>query len=168
MPNFTASLAASQTPNLHCSPVHLRFGSIGATKSTAHLNPKMCTLFLADPLFNFAIGNGDAHKKNVSLLTTDDTVALSPVYDLVSSRFVIPDEADDLALPAQRTTESFSEERLSGIRRNPAILVDLCRATHRSYPRPAARIRKADRRFHIRRRDTRPAGRYGGKSAEAA
>ena len=50
-------------------------------------------------LFSFAIGNGDAHKKNVSLLTTDDTVALSPVYDLVSSRLVIPDEADELALP---------------------------------------------------------------------
>lgn len=50
-------------------------------------------------LFNFAIGNGDAHRKNFSLLTGEDgTIALSPVYDLVSSRLVIPEEADELAL----------------------------------------------------------------------
>ena len=49
MPNCTASLAASHSLNPHCSPLHLRFGSIGATESTAHLNPKMSNLFLADP-----------------------------------------------------------------------------------------------------------------------
>ena len=50
-------------------------------------------------LFNFAIGNGDAHRKNFSLLTSDDgTIALSPAYDLVSSRLAIPAEADELAL----------------------------------------------------------------------
>ena len=50
-------------------------------------------------LFNFAIGNGDAHMKNFSLLTDKEgNVALSPAYDLVSSRLVIPNEADELAL----------------------------------------------------------------------
>ena len=50
-------------------------------------------------VFNFAIGNGDAHRKNFSLLTREDgNVALSPVYDLVSSRLVIPEESDELAL----------------------------------------------------------------------
>ena len=50
-------------------------------------------------VFNFAIGNGDAHRKNFSLLTREDgNVALSPVYDLVSSRLVIPEEADEMAL----------------------------------------------------------------------
>jgi serine/threonine-protein kinase HipA len=50
-------------------------------------------------LFNFAIGNGDAHRKNFSLLTGEDgTTALSPAYDLVSSRLVIPEEAEELAL----------------------------------------------------------------------
>lgn len=50
-------------------------------------------------LFNFAIGNGDAHRKNFSLLTAEDgTVALSPGYDLVSSRLVIPGEKEELAL----------------------------------------------------------------------
>jgi serine/threonine-protein kinase HipA len=50
-------------------------------------------------IFNFAIGNSDAHRKNFSLLTSEDgTVALSPAYDLVSSRLVIPEEDDELAL----------------------------------------------------------------------
>jgi len=56
MPNCTASLAASQSPNPHCSTLHLRFGSIGATKSTAHLNPKMSNYFLADPYDQDVIG----------------------------------------------------------------------------------------------------------------
>lgn len=50
-------------------------------------------------IFNFAIGNGDAHRKNFSLLTSEEgTVALSPVYDLVSSRLVISEENAELAL----------------------------------------------------------------------
>lgn len=50
-------------------------------------------------IFNFAIGNGDAHRKNFSLLTSQDgTIALSPAYDLVSSRLAIPAESYELAL----------------------------------------------------------------------
>ncbi len=50
-------------------------------------------------IFNFAIGNGDAHRKNFSLLTGESgDVALSPAYDLVSSRLVIPEESEELAL----------------------------------------------------------------------
>lgn len=49
-------------------------------------------------IFNFAIGNGDAHKKNFSLLTSGGRTSLSPAYDLVSSRLVIPKESDELAL----------------------------------------------------------------------
>jgi len=50
-------------------------------------------------ILNFAIGNGDAHRKNFSLLTSQDgTIALSPAYDLVSSRLAIPAESVELAL----------------------------------------------------------------------
>jgi serine/threonine-protein kinase HipA len=50
-------------------------------------------------IFNFSIGNVDAHRKNFSLLTNQKSVvALSPVYDLVSSRLVIPEEAEEMAL----------------------------------------------------------------------
>jgi len=49
-------------------------------------------------IFNFVIGNGDAHKKNFSLLTKDGHISLSPAYDLVSSRTVLPEETEELAL----------------------------------------------------------------------
>jgi serine/threonine-protein kinase HipA len=55
--------------------------------------------FFEITIFNFAIGNGDAHRKNFSLLTNQKgVVALSPAYDLVSSRLVIPEEAEEMAL----------------------------------------------------------------------
>jgi serine/threonine-protein kinase HipA len=55
--------------------------------------------FFEMSIFNFVIGNGDAHRKNFSFLTSEKgIVALSPVYDLVSSRLVIPEEEDEMAL----------------------------------------------------------------------
>jgi len=42
--------------------------------------------FIKWSLFNFLIGNCDAHAKNLSVLyNSDDTVSLSPVYDLICS-----------------------------------------------------------------------------------
>lgn len=49
-------------------------------------------------LFIWWSGNGDMHLKNFSLLTGEDgLIRLTPAYDLVSTRLVIPD--DQLALP---------------------------------------------------------------------
>lgn len=48
-------------------------------------------------LFSWWIGNGDLHLKNLSVLTRDGRVILSPAYDLVATHLVIPD--DPLALP---------------------------------------------------------------------
>ncbi|MBA3052232.1 MAG: HipA domain-containing protein [Candidatus Omnitrophica bacterium] len=46
-------------------------------------------------LFFFIIGNGDAHLKNYSINYTDmRTVRLSPAYDIVSSKLLIPGEED--------------------------------------------------------------------------
>lgn len=51
-------------------------------------------------LFGWRTGNGDMHLKNFSLLTGDDGITrLTPAYDLVCTRLVIPD--DQLALPLQ-------------------------------------------------------------------
>lgn len=68
-------------------------------------------------VFNFVIGNGDAHKKNFSFLTTNGHISLSPAYDLVSSRIVLPEETDELALTiggrkkrlTRQNFESFAE-----------------------------------------------------------
>ena len=48
-------------------------------------------------IFNFLIGNADAHAKNLSLLITHHGITLAPFYDLVST-IVYPDLTDKLAL----------------------------------------------------------------------
>jgi serine/threonine-protein kinase HipA len=49
--------------------------------------------------FNFAIGNGDMHLKNWSLLTpATGENSLTPCYDFVDSKMYLPDE-EDFALP---------------------------------------------------------------------
>lgn len=46
-------------------------------------------------LFAFLIGNGDAHLKNYSVnYTKMSNIRLSPAYDIVSSKLVIPNEED--------------------------------------------------------------------------
>ncbi len=46
-------------------------------------------------LLNFLLGNGDAHLKNYSILEDDNgTLRLSPAYDIVCSKLVIPEEED--------------------------------------------------------------------------
>src|SRR5207248_8289347 len=52
-------------------------------------------LFFERVLLNFLLGNGDAHLKNFSMLETDDGgLRLSPAYDIVCSKAVIPKETD--------------------------------------------------------------------------
>jgi len=54
-------------------------------------------LFFERVVLSFILGNGDAHFKNFSISYHDDGVRLSPAYDIVSSKLVIPRE-DDSAL----------------------------------------------------------------------
>lgn len=55
-------------------------------------------LFYERVLLSYLIGNGDAHLKNYSILETDaGRLRLSPAYDMVCSRLLIPRE-DDCAL----------------------------------------------------------------------
>ncbi len=49
-------------------------------------------LFFERVLLNFILGNGDAHLKNYSISYKGDTIRLSPAYDIVCSKLVIPDE----------------------------------------------------------------------------
>ena len=52
-------------------------------------------LFFERVVFNFVIGNGDAHLKNYSISYKDrETIRLAPAYDIVCSKLVIPDETD--------------------------------------------------------------------------
>lgn len=50
-------------------------------------------------LFNFLIGNGDAHLKNFSMIRLPEKgYRLSEAYDIVSSRLALPKESEELAL----------------------------------------------------------------------
>jgi len=51
-------------------------------------------------LFSFITGNADMHLKNFSLLTTaENEVMLAPGYDLLSTKLLIPEDTEELALP---------------------------------------------------------------------
>ena len=49
-------------------------------------------------LFNFIIGNNDMHLKNFSMLCDDGVWSLSPAYDLLNVKIVLPSDVDDFAL----------------------------------------------------------------------
>ncbi len=60
-------------------------------------------------VFSWWAGNGDMHLKNFSLLTGEDGLhRLSPAYDLVCTRLVIP--GDQLALPVGGKREDLTRE----------------------------------------------------------
>ncbi len=66
-------------------------------------------------VFNFLIGNADAHAKNISLLHVDGRVRLAPLYDLISTA-AYPELSTQLALaigdeldPAAITSIHFSD-----------------------------------------------------------
>jgi serine/threonine-protein kinase HipA len=51
-------------------------------------------LFFERVVFNFLIGNGDAHFKNTSVSYGKDGIRLSPAYDILCSKLIIPNEND--------------------------------------------------------------------------
>jgi serine/threonine-protein kinase HipA len=71
-------------------------------------------------IFNYLVGNEDMHLKNFSIISTNDIVRLSPVYDFVNSTIVLRDP-EELALPLNSKKrgitrkmfmEYFGKERL--------------------------------------------------------
>ncbi|MFH1360648.1 MAG: HipA domain-containing protein [Candidatus Omnitrophota bacterium] len=62
-------------------------------------------LFFERVVFNFLIGNGDAHLKNYSISHgKENQIRLTPAYDIVCSKLVIPDEEDSaLAIHGKKT-----------------------------------------------------------------
>ncbi len=49
-------------------------------------------------LFSFLIGNSDMHLKNFSLYNKSGKYELTPAYDLLSTKLIIPEDKEDLAL----------------------------------------------------------------------
>jgi len=78
-------------------------GGLGFAQSIALIR-KVCSIpskdinkFIDLFVFNFLLGNRDAHGKNFSFLHTDDKIVLSPAYDLVCTAFY-PELSDNMAM----------------------------------------------------------------------
>lgn len=70
----------------------------------------LVSLFERALLF-FVLGNGDAHLKNFSLVRKQDVgYQLSPVYDIVNSRLVLPEEKEEMCLSLQGKKNEISKK----------------------------------------------------------
>lgn len=84
-------------------------------RNVGAIAPRSIEELLRRLVFNAAIGNGDAHLKNWSLLYPDGVRAvLSPAYDLVSTIQYLPD--DDMGLNLARS-KRFEDVRLESFER---------------------------------------------------
>lgn len=78
----------------------------GSVEKIGKLTDKYCTFNLLDKIklfrqiiFCFITGNADMHLKNFSIIKkTDGHITLSPAYDMLSTKLVIPEDAEDTAL----------------------------------------------------------------------
>ena len=82
--------------------------------------------FFERVLFFFIIGNGDAHLKNFSILyDKEGRIRLSPAYDILSSKLVIPNE-EDLALSMNGKKNKIRKKDFDALAKNLNIRSDIC------------------------------------------
>ena len=62
-------------------------------------------------LLSFITGNSDMHLKNFSLIRDEeDEIMLTPAYDLLSTKLLIPKDKEDLALPLNGKKNNFRKK----------------------------------------------------------
>lgn len=67
-------------------------------------------------LLFFVLGNGDAHLKNFSLIRKEEIgYQLSPAYDIVSSRLVLPDEREEMCLSLLGKKNRITRDDFTGL-----------------------------------------------------
>ncbi len=67
-------------------------------------------------LLFYTLGNGDAHLKNFSLLRSEEIgYQLSPAYDIVNSRLVLPEEQEEVCLSLQGKKNRLSSGDFLGL-----------------------------------------------------
>ena len=60
-------------------------------------------------VFNFIIGNNDMHLKNFSMILGDYGWTLSPAYDLINVKIILPKDQDDTALKLGGKKKNFNK-----------------------------------------------------------
>ena len=63
-------------------------------------------------LVSFLCGNEDMHLKNISLITRDNKVELSPAYDLLNTTIVLANPQEESALPIRGKKSNIKRETL--------------------------------------------------------
>ncbi len=64
-------------------------------------------------LFNFLVGNEDAHLKNFSLITRNDKIEMSPAYDLLNTTIVLRGaNIEEMALPLSGKKRKLTSDLL--------------------------------------------------------
>jgi serine/threonine-protein kinase HipA len=73
--------------------------TLGKTIGELSMNTLLDKLrFFEATVFNFIIGNNDMHLKNFSMLLSESGWVLSPFYDLLNVKLILPQDKDDTAL----------------------------------------------------------------------
>jgi serine/threonine-protein kinase HipA len=91
-----AQLTGTLTENKYCGSME-RIGKI-IKKYSTYPGVDLISLYELT-LLSFITGNSDMHLKNFSLLTNaDDEVILSPAYDLLSTKLLLKEDNEELAL----------------------------------------------------------------------
>jgi serine/threonine-protein kinase HipA len=65
--------------------------------------------FFESTVFNYVIGNSDMHLKNYSMFLSDSGWVLSPFYDLLNVKMVLPKDKEDMALLLGGKKENFNK-----------------------------------------------------------
>jgi serine/threonine-protein kinase HipA len=73
--------------------------TVGKTIGELSVNTLLDKLrFFELTVFNYIIGNNDMHLKNFSMWLSNKSWTLSPAYDLLNVKLVLPTDKDDMAL----------------------------------------------------------------------
>jgi serine/threonine-protein kinase HipA len=65
--------------------------------------------FFESAVFNYIIGNNDMHLKNYSMFLSNMGWVLSPFYDLINVKMILPKDKEDLALLLGGKKENFNK-----------------------------------------------------------
>jgi serine/threonine-protein kinase HipA len=61
-------------------------------------------------VFNFIVGNNDMHLKNFSMFLSDNGWVLSPAYDLLNVKIILPKDTDETALLLGGKKKNFNKD----------------------------------------------------------
>jgi serine/threonine-protein kinase HipA len=84
--------------------------SLGSTIGVLSANTLLDKLrFFESAVFNYVIGNNDMHLKNYSMLLSEFGWVLSPFYDFLNVKLILPKDNEDTALLLGGKKENFNK-----------------------------------------------------------